>query len=230
MSELCFELDAFIREYDGKTPVVIYGTGGFGQFALEKLTAAGIRVDCFTSSSKSRYGSKYCNLDVRAPSAVIGNGPFIIIAILDAYSKRDVLHQLLEAGVRRERIIALIEPLGVFYDKKLQEIPEFAEAEKRITLAKIQKEREYFCEYFVTNELLRIAMLGKDEFSHIAEELLSGTSVELRYIDADDGLESFDAILLTDREDFIFMEERLMDRMGETRIPVINFWTVVKAS
>lgn len=230
MTEMLFELDSFIREYDRETPVVIYGTGTFGQFVFDKLAAAGICVDCFTCSSKSRYGSKYCNVDVRAPSAVTHSDVFIIIAIIDAYSKRDILHQLLEAGVKRERIITPIEPLGVFYDKKVLEVPEFVEAERKITLAKIQREREYFCDYFVTNELMRIAMLEKDEFSHIAEELLSDTGVELRYIDTDSEYDSFDAILLTDRENFILLEERLMDRMGETQIPVINFWTVVRGS
>ena len=151
MTELCYELDTFIREYDGETPVVIFGTGTYGQFVLGKLNAAGICVDCFTCNSKSRYGSKYCNIDVRAPSSVIRSNVFFIVAIIDAYSKRDILNQLLEAGVERERIIIPIEPLGVFYDKKVLEIPEFAEAEKRVTLAKIRKERDYFCDYFVTN-------------------------------------------------------------------------------
>lgn len=230
MTELCYELDTFIREYDGETPVVIFGTGTYGQFVLNKLTSAGICVDCFTCNSKARYGTKYCNVDVRAPSAVVRSDVFFIIAIIDAYSKRDILHQLLEAGVKREQIIIPIEPLGVFYDKKVLEIPEFAEAEKRVTLAKIRTEREYFCDYFVTNELMRIAMLRKDELSRIAEELLSNTSVEIRYIDADGGLDSFDAILLTDRENFIFLEEQLMERMGKVQIPVINFWSVVKQS
>ena len=45
MSELCYELDTFIRDYDGKTPVVIYGTGGFGQFVFDKLIAAEINVE-----------------------------------------------------------------------------------------------------------------------------------------------------------------------------------------
>ena len=230
MTEICYELDTFIREYDGKTSVVIYGTGGYGEFVFNKLTAVGIHVDCFTCSSKARYGSKYCNVDVKAPSAVIQRDVLIIIAIVDAYSKRDVFHQLLEAGVKRERIIVLIEPLGVFYDKKLLKIPEFAEAEKRITLARIQKEREYFCEYFVSNELMRIAIVSKDELSLMAEELLSDTSIEIRYVDTDGGFDGFDAILLTERENFIFLEEQLMDRMGDVQIPVINFWTVVRGS
>lgn len=230
MTELCYELDTFVREYDGEAPVVIFGTGGYGQFVFDKLTSAGISVDCFTCNSKLRYGTKYCNVDVRAPSAVFQSDVFFIIAIVDAYSKRDILYQLLEAGVKRERIITPIESLGVFYDKKVLEIPEFAEVEKRITLARIQKERDYFCDYFITNELLRVAMLDRDEFSQVAEELLSDTNVEIRYVDVNDGFDSFDAVVLTDRENFIFLEEQLMDRMGEKHIPVIDFWTVVKAS
>lgn len=230
MTELCYELDTFIREYDGNTPVVIFGTGTYGQFVFDKLSSAGICVDCFTCNSKIRFGTKYCNVDVKAPSTVFQSDAFIVIATVDAYTKRDILHQLLEAGVKRERVIIPIEPLGVFYDKKVLEIPEFAEVEKRITLARIQNEREYFCDYFVTNELLRIAMLGKDEYSEVAKELLSDTGVEIRYIDADGEIETFDAILLTDRENFIFLEEQLMDRMGEEHIPAIDFWTVVKAS
>lgn len=230
MDKICYELDTFIQDYDGKAQVVIYGTGTYGQFVLGKLTAAGIRVDCFTCSSKSRYGTKYYDLDVVAPSSVIQNDAFILVAIIDAYSRRDILHQLLEAGAKRERIIVPIEPMGVFYDKKLRYIPEFAEAEKRITLAKIQKEREYFCAYFVTNELTRIAMLEKNELSCIVEEMLSDTGVEIRYTSAEGGFENIDAILLTDRENFIFLEEELMDRMGKLQIPVINFWMVVKAS
>lgn len=45
---------------------------------------------------------------------------------IDVYTKMDILHQLLDAGVKRERIITPIEPLGVFYDKNLLEVPEFA--------------------------------------------------------------------------------------------------------
>lgn len=226
MSELCYDLDNFIREYDGKTPVVIFGTGGYGQFLFDKLTASGICVDCFTCNSKFRYGSKYYNVDVRAPSTVFQSDVFIIISTHDAYTKRDILYQLLEAGVKRERIIIPIEPFGIFCDKKMREVPEFAEAEKRVTLTRIQKDREYFCAYFVTNELMRIAMLEKDELSQIVEGLLSDTGVEIRYIDSDGGFDSFDGILLTERENFIFLEEQLMDRMGEVQIPVIDFWTV----
>ena len=229
-AEMYYDIDAFIREYDRKIPVVIFGTGTYGQFVLDKLTSSGICVDCFTCNSKARYGSKYCNIDVKAPSSVIRGDVFIIVAIIDAYSKRDILHQLLEAGVERERIIVPIESLGVFYDRKVLEIPEFAEVEKRITLARIQKEKDYFCDYFVTNELMRIAMLRKDELSHITEELLSDTKVEIRYIDVYGGFDGFDAVLLTDRENFIFLEEQLMDQMGEGQIPVINFWTVVRQS
>lgn len=225
-SEMYYDLDAFIREYDGKTPVVIFGTSPYGEFILDKLTAAGIRVDCFTCNSKVRYGSKYCDVDVREPSSVLRHDVFIIISTIAAYTKRDILYQLLEAEVKRERIIIPIEPFGVFYDKNLMELPEFSEAEKKVTLARIQKDREYFCEYFVTNELMRIAMLEKNEFSKIAEELLSDTDVEIRYIEPDGELGYFDAILLTDRENFFFLEEQLMERMGEVQVPVIDFWTV----
>ena len=228
MTEMYYDLDAFIGEYDGQIPIVIFGTGRYGEFMVNKLSAAGIHIDCFTCNSTARFGSKFCNIDVKVPSSVLQRDAFIIISTIDVYTKMDILHQLLEAGVRRERIIIPIEPLGVFYDKKVREVPEFAEAEKRITLSRIQKEKEYFCEYFVTNELTRIAIFGKDELSQIVEELLSDTDVEIRYIDADSGFDNFDAILLTDRDNFIFLEEQLMDRMGESQIPVINFWTVVK--
>lgn len=230
MTEMYYDLDVFIREYDGQMPVVIFGTGTYGEFILNKLAAAGIRIECFTCNSKARYGSKYCNIDVRAPSSALQHDAYILIATIDVYNKMDILHQLLDAGVKRERIITPIETMGVFYDTKMMEVPEFAKAEKKLTLARIKKEREYFCAYFVTNELMRIAMLSKDEFSQTVEELLSDTSVEIRYIDADDEFDNFDAILLTDRDNFIFLEEQLMDRMGEIQIPVINFWTVVKQS
>lgn len=229
-SEMYYDINAFIREYDGKTPVVLFGTNHYAEFILEKLIAAGIRVDCFTCNTKARYGSKYCNIDVREPSSVFRRNVFIIISIIDAYTKRDILNQLLEAGVKREQIIIPIEPFGLFQHKKLQEVPEFAEAEKWVTLTRIQNDREYFCSYFVTNELMRIVMLEKNEFSQIAEELLSDTGVEIQYIDPDDRLDGFDAILLTDRENFIFLEEQLMNRMGEIQIPIIDFWAVGRQS
>lgn len=230
MTEMHYDLDAFIREYDGQTPVVIFGTGMYGEFIVNKLTAAGIQADCFTCNSTVRYGSKYCNIDVRAPSSVLRRDVFVLIAVVDAYTKKNILHQLLDAGIKREKIIIPIEPAGVFYDKKLREVPEFAEVERMIILTRIQNDREYFCSYFVTNELMRIAMLGKDEYSQIAKGLLSDTGIEIRYIDPDGGLDGFDTILLTDRENFIFLEEQLMDRMGDIQIPVIDFWTVVRQS
>lgn len=229
-SEMYYDLDVFIREYDGKIPVVIFGTGKYGEFIINKLTAAGIRVDCCTCNTIFRYGTKFCGLDVVAPSSVFGRDVFILIAIVDVLHKMDVLHQLLDAGVKRERIITPIEPIGVLHDRKLREAPEFAEALKRLTLTRIKNDRDYFCEYFVTNELMRVAVLGKDEYSQIAEDLLSDTSVEIRYIDPDGGLDGFDAILLTDRDNFFSLEEQLMDRMGEVQIPVIDFWMVVRQS
>lgn len=229
-SEMYYDLDAFIREYDGKIPVVIFGTGNYGEFIFNKLTVAGICVDCFTCIFEDMYGSKYCNTDVAALSSVIERDVFIFIAIVAVSPKMDVLHKLLEAGVKRERIITPIEPFGLFYDEKLLDVPEFAEAIEKLILARIQKDREYFCEYFVTNELMRIAMLEKDEFSQIAEDLLLDTGVKIRYIDSDGGLDGFDAILLTDRDNFFFLEEQLMDRMGEVPIPVIDFWAVVNQS
>ena len=228
--EMYYDLDAFIREYDGKIPLVIFGTGNYGEFIFHKLTDAGIHVDCFTCIIEEMYGSKYCNTDVAALSSVIERDVFILIAIVAVSPKTSVLHRLLKAGVRRERIITPIEPFGLFYDEKLLEVPEFAEAIEKIILARIHKEQEYFCDYFVTNELMQIAMLGKDEFSQVAEDLLFGTGVEIRYIDSDSQLDGFDAILLTDRENFFFLEEQLMARMGEVPIPVVDFWSVVKES
>ena len=225
-SEMYYDIDAFIREYDGKIPVVIFGTGRYGESIVNKLITSGIHVDCFTCNSKVRYGSKFCHFDVVPPSTVFGRDVFILIAIAAMLPKMDVLRQLHEAGVKSERIITPLEPFGRFYDQRLLEVPEFSEAIEKIALTRIYKEREYFCEYFVTNEMMRIAMLEKDKFSPIAEELLSDTDVVIRYIDPDGGFDGFDAILLTDRENFIFLEEQLMDRMGEMQIPVIDFWTV----
>ena len=229
-SEMYYDLDAFIREYDGKTPVVLFGTNHYGEYILDKLSAAGIRVDCFTCNSKARYGSKYFNVDVREPSSVFRRNVFIIISTKDAYTKRDILYQMLDAGVKREQIIIPMEPAGKLHDKKLREVPEFAEAVKRVILTRMQKDREYFCEYFTTNELMRIAMLEKGEISQIVKNLLSGTGVEIRHIDPDGEFDDFDAILVTDSENFIFLEEQLMDRMGEAQIPVIDFWRVVRPS
>lgn len=222
-----YDLDAFIREYDRKMPIVIFGTGNYGEFIFNKLTDAGIHVDCFTCMVEDVYDSKYCDTYVAPLSSVIERDVFIFIAIVAVSPKVDVLNKLLKAGVKRERIITPIEPFGLFYDERLLEIPEFAKAIEKIILARTQKEREYFCDYFVTNELMRIAMLRKDEYSQITEDLLSDTGAEIRYIDPDSELDDFDAILLTDRDNFFSLEEQLMDRMGEVPIPVIDFWAVV---
>lgn len=77
---------------------------------------------------------------------------------------------------------------------------------------------------------MRITMLGQDEFSQIVEDLLSDTGIKIRYIDQDGELDGFDATLLTDRGDFFFLGEQLMDRMSEVPIPVIDFWTMVNQS
>lgn len=42
-----YDFDAFVWKYDG-IPVVIYGTGNYGKFMFNKLTAAEICVDSFT--------------------------------------------------------------------------------------------------------------------------------------------------------------------------------------
>lgn len=61
------------------------------------------------------YGSKYCNTDVAELSSVVERDVFILVAIVAVSPKMDVLHQLLEAGVNRERIITPIEPFGLTY-------------------------------------------------------------------------------------------------------------------
>lgn len=232
MSErLHYQIDTFIEEYDGESPVVIFGTGDYGQFIFDKLSGAGIVVRCFTSNSKSRHGTTYCNVEVRAPASVTSgeHEAIFVIAVIDAYNKGKILRQLLDSGVERERIVVPIEPLGgLFSSGKIAEIPEFAEAEKRITLESIKRGKDYFVAYFLTNGLTRLAMPAEDELSREIEGLLSGSGVEIRYVGEDGGFDGFDAVLLTDRENYIFLEEALMDRMGGVQIPVINFWTVVK--
>lgn len=224
-----YKIDEFIQEYNGERSVIIFGTGDFGQFIFDKLRATKIRVAGFTCNSNSRFGSKYCGIQVCSPELAAKEDAFIIIAIIDAYSKRDVLYQLLALGVSRDRIVIPIEPVGgLFSDSRLKEIPEFAEIEKRVTLEYLQEEQTYFREYFLTNDLIRLAMPVKDEFSAVAERLLLDTGVEICYIDPEAPLDCFDAVVLTDRENFIFLEEQFMERMGEEQIPVIDFWSVVK--
>lgn len=65
---------------------------------------------------KTCYGSEYCDTDV------------VVL-----FPKMDGLHQLLEAGGKRERLITPIELYGLFYDEKVLEVPEFEKAIEKLS-------------------------------------------------------------------------------------------------
>ena len=225
LQEICFDLDHFIASYEGTAPVTIYGVTAYASHLIEKLNANNIQVRAITCSSKSRYGSEFCGLPVLAPEDIASDS-YYIIATVSAKHKRDIMYDLLDRGVPAERLVIPIEnPDGLYYDYRLTEYPEFAQAERELAFRRITSDKPYFCDYFTTNGIHSLSVYGDDAMVHTVTELLSGSGVSIERIDKDTDPIHGDAILVTDREQFIFLEEAFMDRC---ELPVIDFWTVVR--
>lgn len=93
--------------------IIVFGCGGVGSKAKQKLEAEGDEIICFTDNSRSKWGNDFEGKRVINPQTILReNFDYIAIGV---YKAADLIkNQLHEMGVQDSRIIIPIQPNRIF--------------------------------------------------------------------------------------------------------------------
>lgn len=93
--------------------IIVFGCGGVGSKARQKLEAEGNEIICFTDNSCSKWGSNFEGKRVIAPEAILQeNFDYIAIGVYKAVDL--IKRQLGGMGIDNNRIIIPIQPDRIF--------------------------------------------------------------------------------------------------------------------
>jgi hypothetical protein len=94
-------LHKLIRDYDGKSRVIVYGAGNFGKCTKDFLEASLIKTSCFCDTKK--HGSIFCGIDVISPED-LNKDDYIIISIGSTSARKEIYDFLINKGIPYTRI------------------------------------------------------------------------------------------------------------------------------
>lgn len=202
-SEVRYSINQIRKEEESS--LVIYGVNGFGKELQQTLAIRDIyikyMIDALTESLKP------CCQDFS-----------YVIAGINAYEKKDMIHTLINNGVPEKNIIVPLPYYGEHYfTHSLLRIPEFAAEVFWMHYKKKKEAGADFSEYFLFNNIHSIQFYGDVK---IAEMLKSAIGTAVAVVE-----NGYDAIVVTDVASFDFIEEKLMDKVD---CPIISAWEVVK--
>jgi FkbM family methyltransferase len=108
--------------------LVLFGTGQFGQWTLERLGRAGVEPCCFSDNNAARWGSRVQGIEVVAPAEAVaryGGSASFVVAI---YNGSTVRRQLRELGCTH-----VLPAAALFWKYPLQFMPDLGiDAPERI--------------------------------------------------------------------------------------------------
>jgi FkbM family methyltransferase len=106
-------LHRLIKNYDGKSRVIIYGAGNFGKCTKDFLEAVGIKTSAFCDSQK--YGSDFCGIAVISPADLRADD-YIVIAIGATSARTEIYDNLVKNGFSWTRISMCYATFSQYFD------------------------------------------------------------------------------------------------------------------
>jgi hypothetical protein len=94
-------LHRLIKDYDGKSRVIIYGAGNFGKCTKDFLEASEIKTAAFCDSKK--YGGAFCGVDIIPPGKLLTDD-YIVISIGATNARTEIYDSLIKKGFSPRRI------------------------------------------------------------------------------------------------------------------------------
>jgi hypothetical protein len=102
-----------VKDYDGKSRVIIYGAGNFGKCTKDFLEASGIKIDAFCDSKK--YGGFFHGIDI-IPLEDLRMGDYIVIAIGSTSARIEIYDNLVKKGFSQARISMCYATFSQYFD------------------------------------------------------------------------------------------------------------------
>lgn len=109
--------------------IIIFGCGGVGKKAMQKLQEEGNEIICFTDNSPKKWGTIYEGKRVISPSNIVKE-KFDYIAIGVYKAVNSIKQQLNEMGIDDEKIVVPIQPERIFYNDEVLTLDELTMLEQ----------------------------------------------------------------------------------------------------
>lgn len=98
--------------------IIIFGCGGVGRMAMQKLQKEGNEITCFVDNSQKKWGTSYEGKRVFPPASIMEK-TFDYVAIGVYKAVNTIKQQLYAMGVDDEKIIVPIQPKRIFYNEEV---------------------------------------------------------------------------------------------------------------